>query len=390
MPLFLTNITLFLYFLISLFLLLLSVVSIICKSKKLDFIVFLIIGIMMVCFYGLRFPGNSDTRMYLQGFDSLSSLDSFMWSSGFYVLMKSIKIINNSHDAYIFLSSLYFVLAFMLVGILYCKDRYYKSLFLLTCFYSWSVLDLAVNTYRQGIAIPFIILGVYFLNSKKNILAVVAISIALTIHWGSSVIVALYFIAIYLSKHLRLLKIVTFFTLMLFTLSFFINFEFAGSLSKSSLISSLQVLFVGVDLTSKIDAYLGGGVVGARFYDMPSLQRLYFSGEIYIAILIFSFFFLTRKAKDPIITSGNFVMIYSFFTIVAFYGVVLISMTWFIRNFYWAVPITPVLYVLILQYYEKENVKKHHFLLLLFVIFQIAFSIETFWRAPLIDLVYPY
>ncbi len=56
MPLFLTNITLFLYFLISLFLLLLSVVSIICKSKKLDFIVFLIIGIMMVCFYGLRFP----------------------------------------------------------------------------------------------------------------------------------------------------------------------------------------------------------------------------------------------------------------------------------------------------------------------------------------------
>lgn len=99
--------------------------------------------------------------------------------------MKSIKIINNNHDAYIFLSSLYFVLAFMLVGILYCKDRYYKSLFLLTCFYSWSVLDLAVNTYRQGIAIPFIILGVYFLNSKKNILAVVAISIALTIHWGS-------------------------------------------------------------------------------------------------------------------------------------------------------------------------------------------------------------
>ncbi|EPU0846626.1 EpsG family protein, partial [Escherichia coli] len=270
----LTNITLFLYFLISLFLLLLSVVSIICKSKKLDFIVFLIIGIMMVCFYGLRFPGNSDTRMYLQGFDALSGLDSFMWSSGFYVLMKSIKIINNNHDAYIFLSSLYFVLAFMLVGILYCKDRYYKSLFLLTCFYSWSVLDLAVNTYRQGIAIPFIILGVYFLNSKKNILAVVAISIALTIHWGSSVIVALYFIAIYLSKHLRLLKIVTFFTLMLFTLSFFINFEFAGSLSKSSLISSLQVLFVGVDLTSKIDAYLGGGVVGARFYDMPSLQRL--------------------------------------------------------------------------------------------------------------------
>ncbi len=72
----------------------------------------------------------TNITLYLQGFDALSGLDSFMWSSGFYVLMKSIKIINNNHDAYIFLSSLYFVLAFMLVGILYCKDLYILLLFI--------------------------------------------------------------------------------------------------------------------------------------------------------------------------------------------------------------------------------------------------------------------
>lgn len=389
MPLFFSNVNLLLYFLLSLFLLLLSVTSILAKSKKLDLVTFFLVGMMMIAFYGLRAPGTSDTRMYLQGFDSLSDLNSFLWSSGFYVLMRSIKFVGSSHGTYIFLSSLYFVSAFMIVGGLFCKGRYYKSLFLITCFYSWSVLDLAVNTYRQGIAIPFIILGVYFLNKKRNISALFSISIALTIHWGSAVIIGLYFFAIFLSRHIKLLKVISVFTLLLFTISFFINFDFASSLSKSSLVSSLQVIFVGVDLSSKIDAYLGGGVVGARFYDMPSLQRLYFSGEIYIAVLVFVIFFMTRKKSEYSSLGNDFVPIYSFFIAVAFYGVVLISMTWFIRNFYWAVPITPVLYVLILEYYEKFNAKKHRVLLLIFVLFLIAFSIETFWRAPLIDVSYP-
>ncbi|HHT7472330.1 EpsG-like putative glucosyltransferase [Raoultella planticola] len=389
MPLFFSNVTLLLYFFISLFLLLLSVISILSKNKTLDSVTFCLVGIMMILFYGLRAPGFSDTRMYLQGFDSLSDLNSFLWSSGFYFLMKSIKFFGSSHDTYIFLSSLYFVVSFMVVGAMYCKGRYYKSLFLIACFYSWSVLDLAVNTYRQGMAVPFIILGVYFLNRKHNISALLSIVIALTIHWGSAVIIGLYFFAIYLSKHMKLLRAISVITLSLFTISFFVNFDFASSLSKSALVSSLQVIFVGVDLSSKIDAYLGGGVVGARFYDMPSLQRLYFSGEIYIAVLVFVVFFMTRKRDDEFISTGQFTLIYSFFIAVAFYGVILISMTWFIRNFYWAVPITPVLYVLILSYYEKLNIKRHRILLVLFALFLVAFSIETFWRAPLIDMSYP-
>ncbi|EMM7190541.1 EpsG family protein [Raoultella planticola] len=391
MPYFFYSSTLFLYFIISLFLLSLSVASILVKSKKMDSVVFILISIMMICFYGFRFPGTVDIKMYLQNFDALSSFQDFQWGIGFYMLMKSIKIFDASHTAYVFYSALYFVIAFVAVGFFYCKGKYYKSLFLISSFYSWSILDLAVNTYRQGIAVPFILLGLYFLTQRKYILSSIVICVSLTLHWGSAVILLLYIFAIYLSKRIFLLKIVSFLTLTLFTISFFVNFSIAEMLSTSSILSILQVIFVGVDFDSKVNAYLGGGVLGANFYDMNSLQRLYFSGEIYISLLVFVFFFMTRKRNDYIFTNkkNNFLLIYSFFISVSLYGVILISMTWFIRNFYWVVPVAPILYVMILEYYESSNPKKFKILLLLFVLFSITYSLETFWRTPLIDMSYP-
>jgi hypothetical protein len=389
MPYIFSNPELLMYFLVSLSLFGLSIISILAKSKNLDFFVFFMISIVMIMFYGLRYPGNSDTRMYLYGFDTLTNLQSFGWSAGFYFLMRSIKYIGSSHELYILLSSIYFVVAFMSVGFNYCKDMYYKSLFLIMCFYSWSVLDLAINTYRQGISIPFIILGIYFFTKKNFIYSFVASGIALTLHWGCAAIILLYFFANFISKRIFLLKIISIFTLILFTLSFFVNFGLAEILSKSSLISTLQVFFIGIDLGSKIDAYLGGGVVGARFYDMGSLQRLYFSGEIYISLVVFVLFFLSRNKQDAIVNDRNYLLLYSFFICISLYGVLIISMTWFIRNFYWAVPITPVLYVLLLSYYEKSQSKKHKIALLVFSIWLILFSLETFWRAPLMNMAYP-
>ncbi len=391
MPYFFYNSTLFLYFIISLLLLFLSVASILVKSKRMDGVVFALVSLMMVCFYGFRFPGTVDIKMYLQNFDALSNFQNFQWGIGFYALMKSIKIFDASHAAYVFYSALYFVIAFVAVGFFYCKNKYYKSLFLISSFYSWSVLDLAVNTYRQGIAVPFILLGLYFLTQKRYILSLMVISTSLTLHWGSAVILLLYIFAIYLSKRFFLLKVMSCLTLALFTISFFVNFSIAEMLSTSSILSALQVVFVGVDFDSKVSAYLGGGVLGANFYDMNSLQRLYFSGEIYISLLVFVFFFMTRKANDQIFINkkNNYLLIYSFFISVSLYGVVLISMTWFIRNFYWVVPVAPILYVMILEYYESYNPKKFRILLLLFVVFSIVYSLETFWRTPLMDMSYP-
>ena len=112
MPLFFNNMVLLLYFIISLGLLLLSFISIIIKNKKIDFICFLLVCMMMTSFYGFRTSGTVDTKMYLSVFEGLNSFANFSWGIGFYILMKTIKFIDDSDSGYILYSSFFIVFFF--------------------------------------------------------------------------------------------------------------------------------------------------------------------------------------------------------------------------------------------------------------------------------------
>lgn len=83
MPHFFDNELILLYLLISIILLFLASISIISNNNKLDNFTLLLVFILITLFYGLRFPGTTDTKMYLNEFDSLSNLDSFSWGWGF-------------------------------------------------------------------------------------------------------------------------------------------------------------------------------------------------------------------------------------------------------------------------------------------------------------------
>ncbi|MCL6331923.1 EpsG family protein [Pectobacterium carotovorum subsp. carotovorum] len=389
MPLFLKNPVLLLFFSISISFLFISFVSIITKSKRLDNVNFFSIIIMMLVFYGFRYPGTTDTIMYLSYFDGLSNFSSFPWGIGFFYLMGSIKEINFSHEGYVFYSSLYFVIAMAVVVLLFCKNTYYKSLFMLSNFYSWSLLDLATNTYRQGIAIPFVLLSLYFLKEKKFIFSFFCSAIAASMHWSSLVIVCLVYFSYVISNRIATLKYISLIALSLLSISFFINFSFAEILSKSALLGSLQNLFLGVDLLSKVDAYLGGGVDGASFYDMASYQRIYYTAEIYVALVVCTIFFCLLRKDTILAYDSGYRIVYSFFIIITSYGILLISMTWFIRNFYWAAPIAPLIYIYILRMMEENSVKKHKILLFAYCVFILFFSCLTFWRLPLLNMSYP-
>ncbi|MEH0835109.1 EpsG family protein [Pectobacterium cacticida] len=389
MPLFLKNPLLLLFFFLSILFLFISVISILAKSKKLDIVNFFAIIVMMLIFYGLRYPGTTDVIMYLSYFDGLSNFASFPWGIGFFYLMDSIKKINFSHEGYVFYSSLYFIIAMTIVVLLFCKNTYYKSLFMLSNFYSWSLLDLATNTYRQGIAIPFVLLSLYFLKEKKLIFSFVFSSIAASMHWSSLVIVCLVYLSYFISNKITILKYMSVIALGLLSVSFFINFSFAEILSNSTILSSFQNLFLGVDLLSKVDAYLGGGVDGASFYDMASYQRIYYTAEVYIALVVCAVFFCTLKKDTILAYDSGYRIVYSFFIVITSYGILLISMTWFIRNFYWAAPLAPLIYIYILRMIEENSLKKHKFLLFSYCAFILFFSCFTFWRLPLLNMSYP-
>lgn len=388
MPLFFNNMVLLLYFIISLGLLLLSFISIIIKNKKIDFICFLLVCMMMTSFYGFRTSGTVDTKMYLSVFEGLNSFANFSWGIGFYILMKTIKFIDDSDSGYILYSSFFIVFFFGLSVFFLCKNMYYKSLCMISLFYSWSVLDLSINTYRQGIAVPFFLLAVYYYKERKFLWFSTCTIVSLSMHWGATIVLLLFLASVIVAKRLTFLKLLSIGVLFLLTVSFFINFNLSSAAASSSLINQFQAIFVGVDLLSKVNSYLGGAVDGANFYEMGSLQRMYFTGEVYIALIVCVFFFSTRSKNDDIFLSKQFLNAYSFFIFVSLYGVVLISMTWFIRNFYWIAPIIPILYMYILSYIERNRNKSHFLYLLFYCVFLIAFSCETFWRAPLIAASY--
>lgn len=343
---------------------------------------------MMISFYGFRTSGTVDTKTYLSVFDGLNSFANFSWGIGFYILMKTIKFIDDSDSGYILYSSFFIVLFFGLSVFLLCKNMYYKSLCMISLFYSWSVLDLSINTYRQGIAVPFFLLAVYYYKERKFLWFSTCTIVSLSMHWGATLVLLLFLASVFVAKRLTFLKVLSIGVLFLLTVSFFINFNFSSAAASSSLINQFQAIFVGVDLLSKVNSYLGGAVDGANFYEMGSLQRIYFTGEVYIALIVCVVFFSTRNKNDEIFVSQQFLTAYSFFIFVSLYGVVLISMTWFIRNFYWIAPIIPILYMYILSYVEKNRNKSHVLYLLFYCIFLIAFSCETFWRAPLIAASY--
>ncbi|WP_225969926.1 EpsG family protein [Pectobacterium parvum] len=389
MPLFFKNPLILLFFLLSILFIVISFISILAKNKKLDGFNFFAIIIMMLCFYGLRYPGTTDTIMYLNYFDGLSSFASFPWGIGFFYLMESIKKINFSHEGYIFYSSFYFVFIMAAVVLFFCKNTYYKSIFMLSNFYSWSLLDLATNTYRQGISVSLVLLSLYFLKEKKFIFSFIFSAIAASMHWSSLVIVCLVYFSYFISNRMLILRCVSIITLMLLSVSFFINFSLAEVLSRSAFLSSLQTVFLGVDLLSKVDAYLGAGVDGANFYDMASYQRIYYTAEVYIALVVCVIFFCTLPKDTILAYDSGYRVVYSFFIILTSYGTLLISMTWFIRNFYWAAPMAPLLYIYILRMTEENSAKKHKLLLLLYCIFILLFSCVTFWRLPLLNMSYP-
>lgn len=108
MPLFFGNLYLLLFFGISIFTLFVSYFAIQYNSRKIDLVGLLIAYITMVLFYGLREPGTTDIKMYLENFDALNNFADFNWGFGFYILMKTIKAISAEHAFFIFASSFIF------------------------------------------------------------------------------------------------------------------------------------------------------------------------------------------------------------------------------------------------------------------------------------------
>ncbi|CAI2137069.1 Uncharacterised protein [Serratia fonticola] len=389
LPLYFGNTLLFLYFSIFSMLAFFSFSAIFCKNKKIDYCVFGAITIMAVLFYGLREPRTPDIIVYAAAFKNLGDLSSFQWGPSFYLFMKFLHIFGDTTSYFIFSSSLVFVLLFSITIMVIVND-YYKSFFLITFLLGWGFLDLATNTFRQGLAMPFVILFAHCLINRRFFLSIVFGSIAVGFHWSSSIIIMMIVFSVLIADRTILLRAITKFTLILFIASFFIDLNFSEWLGNGPLAQYATMLGFAGNVSDKVDAYMNTDLDGAKFYAMTPLKRIYNTSEFLIYLIIIAYSFLKTSGKSGYITGKDKVYrtYYSIFIILSSYSIILISMTWFFRNIYWAIGFAPMLLIFTMRRINALRDSNRIIILYTYMILLLIFSSITCWRVQLMSLSY--
>lgn len=387
MPFFMQSVPVFTYFSAFFVLTILSVLSSISENAHTDKFLFMVSAFVTVAFYGFRHPGTPDIIMYMDSFDGLGSFDDFEWGSyGFFVVMKVFKLISDDNAVFIFLSSSLFVSLVSICIIKYLGEIPYKSLAMISFACGWFMLDLATNTYRQGLALPLVMLYFFYLYKNKFIASSLYAVAAFCIHWGAVIPVAIGLISIFIARRVVIVKMAMVLTALLFLLSFVTDMNLA-KLAFDSLTSSwIGHIFVGVNITTKMQNYLNAEVDGAMFYQSDLLRKIKFTIEAFLPLLV-NLIFILMKEKEYFKNHKLFTSTATFMCLTTLYAVMLISMSWFFRNFYWMPMLSVFVTLMMIHSIKAQSTRAMSIILYSSAI--IVVSLLSNWTSELLKLSYP-
>ncbi|HHA2290160.1 TPA: EpsG family protein [Enterobacter ludwigii] len=380
MPVFLSNIPALLYFgffIISIFL---ATAIYLYGNKKQDVVFLFIVFTIAVFFHGLRAPKATDLEVYYENFKSLTSFAEFAWGYSFYIVYYLISFFTSDIEGFVFGSS-FILLFFFLLAIFLIVNGQCKSLVFLIFILSPSFTDMAFNTLRQGMAIPFLVLSIYYLYYKKILLSLSLIIISAGFHWNAPLIYIFAVLALFIFK--KNLKYFPSLLIIMAIVSVYYNLDLARQALKLFSFSNT----ISVALQAKIDAYLNAGVDGLNYYELDIPRRIFSIMELIFYIFVLRQY--SMKGVKNITHTRSHVENYMFicFLISCLYSISLISMTWYFRNFYWALGIAPFLLGVFLSKPDLYLVKnKINFVLLIIII--AAISIITTWRSGVMQMSY--
>ncbi|HBL9192851.1 TPA: hypothetical protein LTX34_001358, partial [Enterobacter hormaechei] len=200
-------------------------------------------------------------------------------------------------------------------------------------------------------------------------------------HWNAPLIYIFAVLSLFIYK--KNLKYFPSLLIIMAVVSVYYNLDLARQALKLFSFSNA----IGVALQAKMDAYLNAGIDGLNYYELDIPRRIFSIIELIFYIFVLRQFSM-KGVKDFTHTRYN-VENYMFicFLISCLYSISLISMTWYFRNFYWALGIAPFLLGVFLSKPELYLVKnKINFVLLIIII--IAISIITTWRSGVMQMSY--
>ena len=201
-------------------------------------ITFFIICVVLLCFAGFRYGIATDYWSYRSIFYKIGQYDRI--EGGFGLLIKFYKEnFSSSYNGFIFF------IAFLSISLKYLFFKELNNPFLaLAGYIAFFYLSLEYNAIRQGLAIAFIFLAVYWAKKEKPVIFLILTGLASSIHISSILFIPCYFF-LYKKRYINVLTVCFFILLALcaryFFIEIFLNFLtelFSGT--TSAIILQLQ------------------------------------------------------------------------------------------------------------------------------------------------------
>lgn len=132
--------------------------------------------------------------------------------------------------------------------------------------------------------------------------------------------------------------------------------------------------------------YLNADVDGAMFYQSELLRKIKFTIEASLPLLV-NLIFILMKGEEYFKSHKLFTSTATFMCLTTLYAVILISMSWFFRNFYW-MPMLSVFMTLMMIHSIKAR-STRAISIILYSSVMIVVSLLSNWTSELLKLSYP-
>lgn len=262
------------------------------------------------------------------------------------------------------ISTLFIIFSTMMI--VKCVEKPYRTIGLIFFLFFSITLDFIFNAYRQGLAFLFVALSLHYYSTNRKRMSLLMFIIGLGFHWSSIIIAFAVFLCRFIS--VRLAMRLNIFVIFLTLVAAIVPLKIIPLISKILLIGSF-----GSPYVLKITHYLDSPI--AYFYDLNMLGRM---PLIISVIAVLSYVYIYRKIIPD--------FYYKLIIILMVYCLVFLEMSYSFRNYYWVLPLIPLIMANTPSFLQSDSAKKSA--LFIALLFHITLSITGYYTSGIIPMIF--
>lgn len=244
-----------------------------------------------------------------------------------------------------------------------------RSLALLFFLFSPVTLDFVYNGYRQGFALLFVLTAVLFFDSRRYARGFLCLIAAVGFHWSAIIAASILLLQRFMSR--RKIKTLSFILLFFSLIAIVTPLGILGLFS--DLLEPFRQVFPDSLVVKKAILYINANDIEKSFYGLN------FFGRLPLSVSIVSFLFVLILYENCFSD-----VIYKYSVLVMSYALLLLEMSYSFRNYYWVLPLLPLLMICVLER-RCDNVA---FTVPLIVILNVLVVVTGYYTSDIIYMLY--